>query len=415
MQMKLVKTIALLLAGMVVSLYAGATNVVTMKVEPRWPWNGLVDISFSIQNVKRAYDSAPATFSVKLQGYDKDRNQAIALHTLSLDGKTFTHYDEAVMPAVSGTTYKVVWNAALDCPTLNSSTFTVSMIAEDTVNFAQYLVVNLETGEKRYTTEPPDLSDDTCRTTELWLRYIPAGTFLMGSPEDEARRNYDEMQHQVTLTHGYYMGVFEITQRQWELIMGRNPSYYYYDGSLGYGKGATLPVTSVSYNNIRGGKEWPQKGHSVDDRSYLGLLRRKTGLVFDLPTEAQWEYACRAGTTTAFSIEVHFSKDIAPTAVGCSSPNNWGLYDMHGNVYEWCLDWYDAYGENSIINPVGSNAGQKRVIRGGSFFHNWADWKNGRSACRNSLEPSSTYCEYDYGYFDRQKATLGLRICLPLD
>ncbi len=270
-----------------------------------------------------------------------------------------------------------------------------------------YIVVDLSGGPDaasypvRYTNTAPNLNDDTCRTTELWLRRIPAGTFSMGSPEDELGRTAArEAQHQVTLTQDYYIGVFEFTQRQWELVMGTRPSYFHNDTYY-----ATRPVESVSYDLIRGGSAtagagWPATGHAVDADSFMGILRAKTGLTFDLPTEAQWEYACRAGTTTALNSGKNltftlFNPDSAMAEVGrylynggseysedCTSdygtakvgsylPNAWGLYDMHGNVYEWCLDWFQwDLGTSAVTDPVGADTSTDglRMLRSGYFF-----------------------------------------------
>ena len=271
-----------------------------------------------------------------------------------------------------------------------------------------YLVVDLNTGAVTPSSTGPDLSDDTCRTTELWLRRIPKGTFIMGSPDTEVGRASYETRHQVTLTEDFYIGVFEITQKQYLLIQGSNPSYY---------KGDTRPVECVSYNAIRGTKStggagWPAYGHAVDNDSFLGKLRAKTGQTFDLPTEAQWEYACRAGTTTALntgknltSIDKDSAMDEAGryrynqndgkggysehAKVGSYLPNAWGLYDMHGNVREWCLDgWVFDLGSSAVTDPKGPNSDSNRVMRGGSWG---SDAQICRSAFRTNGNPS-----YDY-------------------
>lgn len=209
------------------------------------------------------------------------------------------------------------------------------------------------------------------KTTKLVLRWIEAGSFVMGDdPSDES--------HRVTLTKPFYMGVFEVTQKQWELVMGSWPSS---TTSSSYGRGNTYPAYYVSYNGIRGsssGAQWPASS-AVDASSFLGRLRAKTGLDFDLPTEAQWEYACRAGTATtyywgnsmdgAYAYAWYYNNSRSKTRpVGTRKPNAWGLYDMSGNVWEWCRDWYGtlAYG----VDPKGSASGSYRVMRGGGWRDN---------------------------------------------
>ena len=270
---------------------------------------------------------------------------------------------------------------------------------------AKYLVLDLKTYEMREEEkgpmeDPAILNDDKCRTTELWLRRIEPGTFTMGSPEDELGRANDEIQHQVTLTKAYYIGVFQMTQKQYEIIMGTNPSYY---------KADVMPVLNVSYDVLRGklkGSAWP-RNNGVDGNSFMGKLRKKIGFIFDLPTEAQWEYACRAGTTTALNSGKNLSDEAecdemaevgryyynrsdekggysdTHTKVGSYLPNAWGLYDMHGNVWEWCLDWYASY-NGDATDPEGSYSGTYRVLRGGSWYY---DADLCRSACRCNHVP----------------------------
>jgi formylglycine-generating enzyme required for sulfatase activity len=256
------------------------------------------------------------------------------------------------------------------------------------------------------------------RTTKLVLRRIPAGTFTMGSPEEELGHVTDETQHQVTLTQGFYIGVFEVTQEQWYRVMGTWPSYF---NNVSYR--ASRPVERVSYNDIRGfliGAGWPGSS-AVGPASFMGRLRRKTGLpTLDLPTESQWEYACRAGTTAALnsgkdlmSTESDPNMDevgrywsnggsgytqagttaVATARVGSYLASGWGLHDMHGNVIEWCLDWYGEY-PGTVVDPDGAASGSYRVLRGGS-------WGSGvaqicRSASRFRFTPS--FRSYDYGF-----------------
>ncbi len=282
-----------------------------------------------------------------------------------------------------------------------------------------YMVVDISEGPNattypvRYSPDPPDLMDDTCRTTEIWLRKIPAGTFMMGSPSDELGHSSNETRHQATLTLDYYMGVFEFTQKQYELVMGNNPSMH---------KGDCRPVEQVSYNTLRGahGINYPKDRQSVEHTSIMGKLRTKTGLWFDLPSEAQWEYACRAETTTALGSgnnltsvnedaymgelgRYGYNNDdgrggyFEHTKVGSYRPNGWGLYDMHGNVWEWTLDWYYDYGTNEVTNPAGSRTGEHRVLRGGCFGRNFGGTaEQCRSAKRGYASPNSA--EQTYGF-----------------
>jgi formylglycine-generating enzyme required for sulfatase activity len=268
---------------------------------------------------------------------------------------------------------------------------------------------------------PGGVNIDAYKTTNILMRLIPKGTFTMGSPPGELGRIADETQHQVTLTSDFYIGVFEVTQRQWELVMGNKPSNFknatYYQ---------TRPVEEVSYNNIRGasaGANWPAN-NNVDASSFMGVMRTKTGKAFDLPTEAQWEYACRAGTATALNSGYDLaSKDQdahmdqvgrytcnggSPFSAGCATnggtaavgsylANAWGLYDMHGNVFQWCLDWYGTY-PGTVTDPKGATSGSLRVFRGGS----WGCYAN---TCRSAGRLES-------GIPDARRYDIGFRAAL---
>ncbi|MCC6697178.1 MAG: formylglycine-generating enzyme family protein [Candidatus Hydrogenedentes bacterium] len=194
--------------------------------------------------------------------------------------------------------------------------------------------------------------------------WIPPGTFMMGSPAGEEGRNEDEQQHQVTLTQGFWLGKYEVNQAQWQGVMGKNPSNF---------KGSTLPVETVGWN---------------DCHVFIRKLNQKGGGTFRLPTEAEWEYACRAGTTTPFHLGNTISVDQAnydgnytygngskgvyrekTVEVGSFAANAWGLHDMHGNVWEWCQDWYEDYPRGAVTDPTGPASGQYRVLRGGSWAY----------------------------------------------
>ncbi|MEN9671975.1 MAG: hypothetical protein RL553_240, partial [Planctomycetota bacterium] len=186
---------------------------------------------------------------------------------------------------------------------------------------------------------------------------IPAGRFMMGSPASEKGRFDYETQHEVTLTKPFYMGKYEITQKQYEAVMGDNQSYT---------KGANLPVTYVSWD---------------DSQDFIKKLNAKTNGGYRLPTEAEWEFACRAGTTTAYSYgdkitpkdanirDLEIAEIAKPAPVGSYKPNAFGLYDMHGNVWEWCEDWHGNYSSESVTDPKGPKTGDSRVQRGGSSLN----------------------------------------------
>jgi len=192
-------------------------------------------------------------------------------------------------------------------------------------------------------------------TTRIGIKavLITPGTFQMGSnPSEKGYRWFEVPKHQVTLTKPFYLGIYEVTQSQWKAVMGNNPSYI---------KGEDQPVENVSWDDVQ---LFLQK---------LNAMRPET---YRLPTEAEWEYACRAGTTTRYSFGDDESllgeyawyegnRQGAHHPVGQKKPNPWGLYDMHGNVWEWCSDWYDFYSPEPVVDPQGPETGRVRVLRSG--------------------------------------------------
>jgi formylglycine-generating enzyme required for sulfatase activity/tRNA A-37 threonylcarbamoyl transferase component Bud32 len=198
---------------------------------------------------------------------------------------------------------------------------------------------------------------------KLTLCWCPAGNFLMGSPSDEESRDSDEAQHRVTLTKGFWMGKYEVTQGQWERVMGSNPSGF-------TSAGASAPVEQVSWDDCQ---EFIRKVNAL-----------VSGGGFRLPTEAEWEYACRAGTTGPYAGNLDDlgwyggNSDNTTHAVGRKKANAWNLYDMHGNVWEWCSDWHGEYPSGGVSDPTGPGSGSFRVIRGGS-------WDDGARICRSAI------------------------------
>ena len=196
---------------------------------------------------------------------------------------------------------------------------------------------------------------------------IEAGRFTMGSPDSEKDRSKDEgPQRQVTITAPFYMGATEVTQAQWKAVMNTQP----WEGKTYAKAGADHAASYISWD---------------DATAFCTALSKKAGRTVRLPTEVEWEYACRAGTTTAYSFGDDASKlgDYAwydenadktdekyAHPVGRKKPNAWGLYDMHGNVWEWCADWYaDSYANADARDPKGPATGMARVLRGGSWYY----------------------------------------------
>ena len=212
------------------------------------------------------------------------------------------------------------------------------------------------------------------RTNSIGMKFslIPPGQFGMGSPPEEEWHRDDEILHRVTLTQPFYIATTEVTQKQWIALMGTNPSFC---------TGEDLPVETIT---------WDQAAE------FCLKLSLEEDLKYCLPTEAQWEHACRAGTTTPFHTGETISTDQAnydgnstygngpkgefreeTTMAGRFPPNAWGLHDMHGNVWEWCADWYGEYPTREVTDPTGPATGDRRISRGGC-------WMNFPAVCRSA-------------------------------
>jgi len=308
-----------------------------------------------------------------------------------------------------------MWKSAIMADKISISDYGDHAHTEDIAEFAQVYAVCLGEGAETLAAlkklsparfalweqilEPKQskgISIDIGGGVKMQFILIPAGQFVMGSRESaqavvkafklpEAFVHYlknEHPQHRVRITKPFYLGKYEVTQKQWKAIMGDNPSFR---------KGAGNPVETVSWN---------------DCQAFIGKLNKKLGkpgAKFALPTEAQWEYACRAGTSTVFSFgddKAVFGeyvwygrnsvKKLQP--VGLKKPNPWGLYDMNGNAAEWCADWYGAYKQSPQNDPTGPSKGLSRVLRGGSFYEDMPD--SFRCADRYQDHPDFRYYRY---------------------
>ena len=389
-----------LIAGLVIifcgfELFSATPTITSVTAQQRYPWNGKVDISYKVTgDIAGMALTNGLVMTLKVTATDTVANTSYTATTAALSGS---------MMLAEGN-HAIVWDLDQQGVNLKSSNVVFNVSCE--TNAALYCVIDLSAGAEAtsypvtYLAEEPvgGFTNDTYRTTKLALRRCNAGSFKMQGSTT------------TTLTKPFYLGVFEVTQKQWMLVMGSWPNS---SPSPGSGSGDGYPAYNVSYNNIRGssnGAKWPSSA-AVDATSFLGKLQARTKLNFDLPTEAQWEYACRAGTTTTYYWGSSMNGDYAwytynssskSHPVGTKKPNAWGLYDMSGNVYEWCLDWYStslAYG----TDPKGSSSGSNRVYRGGSWSSD--DWCCA-SSYQNGTPPSGYYSNDSNRYGFRLSRTL---------
>lgn len=349
--------------------------------------------------------TADETFRVELSGLNQEDGSDIELKSLS-----GTDLSQRLSPG----TYTNLWDAAADFPTNRTERFVVqaTLLGHESAT-ADYVVLDLSTNTYPVSTldaVPDGGWTDEYKTSKMVFRRIEAGSFSMGSPSGEIGRNKEESasetRHSVTLTEPFYLAVFPCTQGQYRRIAGSNPAKA--------AQGETLPVDSVSYVTLRGasqGAQWPTSS-AVDATSFFGRLNARSGQTFDLPTEVQWEYACRATTTTALNSGKNLSSanqdasmaavgryegnrgGNATAAVGSYAANTWGLYDMHGNVLEWCLDRYSlSMSSSAATDPVGPTSGTLRVCRGGA-------WSSPASQCRSAAriyaQPSAAGNNYGF-------------------
>ena len=422
--MKTMTTMKMFLGSFGVCLALGTLaadpTISDVVARQRWPWSQLVDIDYVL--------TCDATQSVDVAITANDGSATLTLPSESLSGDLcgVSHGMRRIIFDPMKTVYTNSQMLTQFSVTLAPTTPPVYMIvdltknagAEDQIEYIYPGDERLET-YGRFTNVWFGVTNDSIYATgKLVLRRVHAGTFGMG----------DSVSTSTTLTKEFYAGVFEVTQRQWELITGAKPSYF--NNSTYY---ATRPVELVSYEDIRGASNsvlsvnWPVTDRTVvSTNSFLGKLRAKTGLTdFDLPTEAQWECLCRAGTQTYYSDGLptpgnttsNLQMDVlgryqynggliggvtgpdrgcgatnGTAVVGSYQANAWGLYDMHGNVWEWCLDWYaDPLAGGS--DPAGAVSGSRRVVRGGGWYFT-ASYS--RSAFRGLNLPSFRYDNFGF-------------------
>lgn len=418
----------------------GEVEVTSVTCMSRQPWNGQVDVA------------------VALSGTEAEREYAVSLALILSDATELPVTTLRTEPIVRGDgRHVLVWDAAADYPCRR---FADARIKATVTPFdgsqGLYLVFDLTEGASaasyphRYSIHGPDLDSDVCRTTELWLRRMPAGTYMRGNPNSvppDGSINATYLPyHQVKLTKPFYLGVFELTQQQYFQMEGAWPSYFSLESDR-----ATRPLEKMSLQGFRGNNSqygWYDDGTTLDE-SPLRRLREKTGFdTLDLPSSAQWEYACRAGyqnrycrpdmtdanvaTFTRNSQNVTVQKDDAdPTTpasdggtakVGSFLPNPWGLYDMDGNVRELSTSGYPY--ASSLLPEFGDFASDLYVDPLGPT----AEWcsrtgltetkATGATMCGGSWDiGASAACVYYCGAVARSLSGgsqnyVGLRLCI---
>ena len=421
-----------LIGGLALSAMADGPTVSDVTVRQRWPWSRLVDIDYVLTG------EVGQKADVTITGYNGATALNIPMNAFSGDLYNVEQGFRRIVfdPAKTAYTNQPITQFRVNVHAMATPLYTIVDLTKAAFADGQITYVyesDLTNGLWGAWVRNPVTNNGTAvesvvwtgvttndvyKTDKLVLRRIHAGSYGMG----------DSVNISTTLSKEFYAGVFEVTQRQWELITGtkpsnfNNPTYY-----------ASRPVEQVSYEDIRGASNsvpsvnWPVTDRAVvSTNSFLGKLRAKTGLTdFDLPTEAQWECLCRAGMTTVFddgnaSANVsganantnawldalgrykfdggYLADGVTAPVQGCGATNGtaivgscqanaWGLYDTHGNVWEWCLDWY-AGSLAGGSDPAGAVSGSNRVRRGGSWGNTASDC---RSAYRANLAPSTRY------------------------
>lgn len=387
-----------LIAVGIVSVAASALaldycEVTGVTARQRYPWNGLVDITYTVAGDASSMNRP----SVIMTAIDENT------------GLTYLATTFLSAPPVTEGVHTVTWNPIADGLRITSDRMKMEVLIQD--DFPLYCLINISGGSSAssypvtYMDSVPNGGWTTAhKTNYIVMRWCPPGTFMM------------QGDHKVTLTKSLYMGVFEITQGQYKNVMGSSAGY----------KNMTGPAYPVgaSYANIRGSADYPSN-KQVASSSFVGKLMTKSGLSgIDLPTEAQWEYACRAGTITELSsgkgltesncMEVAkcYTGSINTAVVGSYKPNPWGLYDMHGNVPELCLDYYDNWlGLSERTDPVGRTTKKSdyhgRVTRG-------CGWSYPSAGSEYLPECAACYSSCARGFAGNNGNAAGFRVCMTI-
>lgn len=359
----------------------------------------VVEVTYDFVGETAAY----VTVAVKTNG-------AAVARTLTVAGDVSTFRDPKTVEP--GMVKKIRWFAAADCADLEGATVTAEVSewavdGEPPAQIAKWAMLDLSAGKDAatypvtFSMTGPDLTNDACRTTNVWFRHIPAGSFQMGRGDGTDGDGWYDWQstgtHGVTLTRDIYAGIFECTQRQYYEVTGLKPSFYTNPSCW-----EVRPVENITWARVHEGADGNMRSETwpvvrvPGETSFMGKLRARTELAFNLPTEAQWEYACRAGTVSTWydgsnpttNLESNAALNLlaryktnnggtdansdltsgGTTKVGSYVPNAWGLYDLYGNVSEMTLDRNAGYTYDWQTDPVGGTTSVCRIYRGGGAF-----------------------------------------------
>ena len=398
------KKLLTIIAAGVCGFANAAVTVSNVSAQQRYPWNGLVDITYTISGDVSSMSKPSMIVTAK------DNSTGI----------TYLASTFISTPLTSVGTHTATWNPALDGLKINSADVTFTITISD--NFPLYCLINISGGSSASSYPVTYLNaipsggwTNNHRLNYIVMRYCPPGTYMMQGSK------------KVTLTKPFYIGIFEITQGQYKKVMGSSSSYWNMSGDY-------YP-TAATYSSIRGVNNYPTST-SVGSSSFVGKLMSKTSPKLsgiDLPTEAQWEYACRAGTTGELSsgkgltpnnvkeVAGFYDGTIKTDIVGSHAANPWGIYDMHGNAPEMCLDFYVSdLGTSDAIDPKGASSGthalgwskNERVTRGCGWEYDVPGCLPEAVASYSSCARGSTNCQC--GSATCGKWHCAFRICMTL-
>lgn len=404
--MKLKSLIVLVLGvGALTGIAFADVAVTNVSARQRYPWNSLIDITYTISGDVASLTN-PTFFVTAI-----DNNS----------GCTYLASTFTVSPALTVGTHTATWDPSADGLKINSNnvTFKASLVDSRPL----YCLINVSGGASAtqypvtYLNSVPNGGwTNKHKKDYIVFRYCPAGTFMM------------QGDRKVTLTKPFYMGIFEVTIGQYKNVMGSASGFWNMSGDYN--------PTSASYSKIRGANNWPTSA-STGANSFVGKLMSKTSLKnIDLPTEAQWEYACRAGTTGELNsgkglnsknvkeVACVYEGSIRTDNVGLHTPNSWDLYDMHGNAPEMCLDFYVAdLGTKDAVDPKGATSGvhavfssgkNERVIRGyGQYPNGGLEYLPEGVSQYSSCVRGSTNCQCDSATCGKWECAF--RICMTLE